>query len=150
MENKDKYYTPTESEFYNEFEFELQTMTGWAQGSFPDLLDKNNELDQYECYIMKLAHSITRVKYLDKQDFEELGWEDLGSGWYNLKEVSGELSHFCYVRFRVWGTNSFIKAYRYDPTNRPHELENDEDFLFQGNIKNKSQLKIIMQQTNIL
>lgn len=57
------YREPSMDECINGLEFELLTPTGWVRGFYPEILDKNRELNKFEDnYEMKLAHAITRVK----------------------------------------------------------------------------------------
>lgn len=47
----------------NGMEFELYTMRGWVKGTYPEVLDKNEQLEEFgDDYMMKLAHAITRIK----------------------------------------------------------------------------------------
>lgn len=67
MENK--YYTPTISEFYIGFELEIsdKSTNGWQEASLSpiDLQELMNASCEWKC----------RVKYLDKEDIESLGWK---------------------------------------------------------------------------
>ena len=85
-----------------------------------------------------------RVKYLDQEDLESLGWKYNGSGWYDLIDVPGSLGYFTHVKFHFWGKETTIIAYRGEPINAT-----EEQHLFVGEIKNKSELKRIMKQTQI-
>lgn len=85
---------------------------------------------------------------LTEDDILELGWESIGYGWYNLKNVSGKLGDYLYVRLRIWGKASFIKAYRADPKEYPNFLDGSEEtYLFVGEIKNKEVLQNLMEWT---
>lgn len=78
---------------------------------------------------------MTNIK---QEEFEILGWEHVGSQWYNLKYVPGKLGYWNYVRLRKWGDNSIIIGYRSDPIG---EYESEQDYLFQGNVDNVEDLK---------
>ncbi len=151
MENK-KYYTPIKEEFHIGFEYEIHSMAT----SPSDKRERGRNIWHKEIFgdnfislvgSDKNLNAWTRVKHLDLQDCKELGWDTKGSGWFNLKEVPGSLGHFLHVRMRLFGDRSFIKAYRYDP--EQSQPEHDEEYLFQGTIRNKSELKKIMQLINI-
>ncbi len=79
MENKEKYFIPEMHDFYLEYEFELQTNKGWKKGIFPNLIEEESDnfglVEKYKHDIfMKLAHAITRVPYLTKEQIENEGW----------------------------------------------------------------------------
>ncbi len=79
MENKEKYFIPEMHDFYLEYEFELQTNKGWKKGIFPNLIEEESDnfglVEKYKHDIfMKLAHAITRVPYLTKEQIENESW----------------------------------------------------------------------------
>ena len=153
--SNDKYYTPTIDEFHVGFIFETAIDYTEDGVKFP----KEHPNCWYECEFdeteelgliaLKIENGDIRVKLLDQKDCEELGWEHIGSQWYQLKDVSGELGHWLYARFRKWGDNSFIKGYRSNPKDSNDSL-NEQEFLFSGNIRNKSEMKILMKQTRLI
>jgi len=157
----EKYYTPLIEEFHYGFQFEykhpLQVAGEEAEWALYDWRSLMATITLHPKGISIGGFSIKdeclRVKYLDVGDCEELGWKHIGSQWYDLIEVPGKLGYWLYVRFRKCGDESFIKAYRYDPKekNKDTEGENyqEEDFLFSGNIKNKSEFKKLMIQLGI-
>lgn len=55
--------TPSFEELFETgMEFELCTPRGWVSGTYPTVLDKNPELDEFgDDYEQKLAHAICRV-----------------------------------------------------------------------------------------
>lgn len=148
QQEENKYYTPTIDEFYVGFECE-STYTGFSK----DFSWQKVIIDDIEyfgsIYKEDAIESEFRVKYLDKEDIESLGFESLGSGWYNLIRVPGKLGYFLYVRMRVFHKQVTIKTYRADPKKYQNEDINEEQYLFDGTIKNKSELKKLMQQLNI-
>jgi hypothetical protein len=75
-------------------------------------------------------------------EIEALGWESLGSGWYQ-KEASPNMGYWTHVRLRMWGDNSFIKAYRGEPNDAC-----EQEFIFQGEISNQRDLAYIMDLTH--
>lgn len=84
---------------------------------------------------------------IQQEEFESLGWEHLGSQWYNLKDVPGKLGYWNYVRLRKWGDNSCIIAFRSNPDS---EFESEQTHLFQGDVKNKEDLKKLMFQLHLI
>lgn len=145
-----KYYTPDITEFCEGFEYEYSYCGGeWVKEKFNIGSGDTDCMagDWYE-FSPNCPKTVCRVKYLDKQDIEECGWDTIGSAWYNLKEVPGKLGYFLYVRVRFFNNEALIKAYRYDPKDTPSDIQ-EEATLFGGVIKNKSELKKIMKMTNI-
>lgn len=139
MENN-KYYTPTIEEFHVGFEYEIDYGDEWVSETQFDGFLHNKKLENI------------RVKYLDKEDIESLGFESIGSGWYNLKVVPGSLGYFLYVRLQRWGEKTYIKAYRQDPATTDFdkcEYCDKEDLVSGAIIKNKSELKKLMKQLGI-
>ncbi len=56
------YREPTEEECLSGVEFEIYTYSGWVMGTYPSILLKNKELDEFgDDNEMKLAHAITRL-----------------------------------------------------------------------------------------
>ncbi len=151
MDESTKYYTPSLEEFCQDFKYEWNYKDeGWVETTFDISTGSTDSMagDYYE-FSPNCPQTKCRVKCLDREDIESCGFESLGSGWYNLKEVPGKLGYFLYVRLRMWGENSFIKAYRYDPKDMPQEIENEERFLFSGNIRNINELQRIMKMIHI-
>ena len=78
--NKEKYFTPEMQDFYLNYEFELQTNKGWKKGIFPNLIEEESDnfglVEKYKQDIfMKLAHAITRVPFLTKEQIENESWK---------------------------------------------------------------------------
>lgn len=71
----EKYYDPEIEEFYVGFECEVNMpYIGYIPIRFG--IDKiiHPELDQFKDELDKIAHAIVRVKYLDKEDLEDIGF----------------------------------------------------------------------------
>lgn len=80
-----KYYTPELWEFHVGFEFEYLTPNGsYKIGNWDDKLIDHGELNTFTDEIEKTAHSICRVKFLDREDIESLGWKDVGQDEYQI------------------------------------------------------------------
>lgn len=120
-----KYYTPEFYEFHEGLEYQdnlfnistTKTFTykdvdGWRKNFFIKGID-NNQI---------------KIKCLDREDIESLGWIQEGlDGYFLIEDIVLRLN------------NDYLLIY--DETNQ---------FLFRGRIKNKSELKKIMIQTGII
>lgn len=144
MENK--YYTPEIEEFHVGFEFEMDdTWGGWKKLILTDEMLKGNVMiglgsgNERVPYYHK-----TRVKYLDREDIESLGfvenaWSLVDSDWkmYDLGK---------YLLSHGGGNNYSITI--------PNEgIQTEKGFMhhtvFRGTIKNKSELKRLLKQLGI-
>jgi hypothetical protein len=117
----EKYYTPEIEEFHVGFEYEYNYEEGITR-----VLGTNDTVDTEE----------VRVKYLDKEDIESLG--------FKLDNVHNEVK-FNYLMF----------PYRLEHTPHNNRLDiykwGDEcDMIGYINIKNKSELKRLLKQLNII
>jgi hypothetical protein len=131
MENK--YYTPAIEEFHVGFEYEWKNEDGnWIKENSPTEITVEGYDEQ--TYGLK-------VKYLDKEDIESLGFKQITNDCYNLpvKEFRGMLDQE--VRILVKDTILIYLAQKLN--------ESNTHVLFTGYIKNKSELKIILKQLNI-
>lgn len=150
-----KYYTPTIEEFHVGFEFEYKPKIGpwvkinnnnWMSPSKgmqldfcteEELLRNINRLDQ----ALK-RHDLIRVKYLDQEDIESLGWKLYSqeltnrSNWCCFRNTQLEL----YVQLN---NNYFPRLLSFKSRG------GDYTGNFKIEIKNKSELKKLMQQLNI-
>ena len=141
MENK--YYTPTIDEFHVGFEYEIDNEKSIYSETHMNLFNINH----------KIKLNQIRVKYLDKEDIESLGWKVIESG--KSPFTGKELYKFKInkeVGFNT-GTNWYLED-GYTPGTIRITIENygswatskDTINLF---IKNKSELKKLMKQLNI-
>ncbi len=135
MENK--YYTPTIEEFHVGFEYEVLALPGdeWVKVK----LTKDN----FYLNIDRVLNHIDqcRVKYIDKEDIESLGYECL----------LGSPKRYEYKDYMMYNFNKYnvftIKIKR--SFSKYGEVFVSFDVLFEGSIKNKSELIKIMKQLNI-
>ena len=129
MENK--YYKPAIDEFHVGFEFEFDNSREWGI----ILLDSSHNLEDIESDISK---GCIRVKYLNDDDFDNT-WTNLGV-WYHEKQPSNELGYWTRVTVRLWHDHKvLIRGHR----------GSEEDKLFDGVIRNKSELNRILKQLKI-
>jgi hypothetical protein len=171
MELTNKYYTPSIEEFRLGFEYEqfIQTYKvlgepkqegdGW---SYPvEHLDNRWEKVKYhlddflevdmlgEYEFEPIDPTLVRVKYLDREDvesiFKEMGREiiDDGGGW--SKEYLDNLEWYVECVGKKFGEDLFISKKKDDTIT----IEQDETFRFEGTIKNKSELKVLLKQMGV-
>lgn len=136
----DKYYTPTIEEFHIGFEYEFRKENeDWY----------NNESDEVICDFKNDAPIVlrediknkrVRVKYLDREDIESLGWEPTVFCNYTMAK---ELAFQKQLKINYWIYLQTIDNITTIWTS--HLFKN----LFHGQIKNKSELKKLMQQLNL-
>lgn len=126
---KEKYYTPEIEEFHVGFEYEYLTNGDeWVKHII------NNKADLIDC-IEDIKESKIRVKYLDKEDIESLGFKY--SEGYTLDIYKKD-----------------NKTIRYDPSDNHMTLEETIDerngnILFIGKVKNISEFKKVLKDNNI-
>jgi len=146
-----EYYTPELSEFHVGFEYEITTGYEWVSESFTHK-DFNTFLYQHLDNAIKQDY--VRVKYLDKEDVESLGFEEehvpncytedgdiqLGYALY-LDEVTCVILHHTLETSIV----GIVKQHVYN-RNSGNWTANK---LFLGTIKNKSELIKLLQQIGI-
>jgi len=169
----DKYYTPSIEEFHVGFEYEFKGMTLTM-----NMLDlKTNKLEivgestpiwEHETINMDiwtvrsntqinvlLHNSQIRVKYLDIDDIKSLGWTDIA-----MSKMGNSFQNFI-----LYETNGIVKAIKYQHLlwkiyyntlskkciiRLDNYSTNGIDLqIFNGTIKNKSELKVLMKQLNI-
>ena len=137
----DKYYTPEIEEFCVGFEFESSEYGRkiWVEEKFELDFGFGNEL--LDIYNKGYQCTYLRVKYLDGEDIESLGFKRLTDDCYNLpvKEFRGRLDQE--VRIIVRKTILIYLAMGVG--------DKDNVVLFTGNIKNLSEFKVILKQLNI-
>lgn len=150
MENK--YYTPEIEEFHIGFEFEYENklLKQWKQEKL-SLATPNWDWD-WGIISSIVERGAIRVKYLDKEDIESLGFNyvcDDRDGKniivYN-KAINEEIWVLCDYRYRfdedVEEAKLPIRIFKSNPK------YHDNTFL--GVIKNKSELKRVLKMLNII
>ena len=132
-----KYYTPEIEEFHVGFEYEYFDGTDDNE----KLLFEINGKIPLEIIKNWIQNNKVRVKYLDKKDIERLGFIQITDDCFNfpIKEFRGRLNQE--VRILVRDTILIYLAMEIG--------DKDNIVLFTGTIKNKSELKKLMQQLNI-
>ena len=135
----DKYYTPIIEEFHIGFEYDLI-----YDDEIKSLIFNENDMEHVFDFetedllgglIWKLIHNRIRVKYLDSDDIENLGFDLLatkcGKSVFDLNNIWITLNE-----------NNFIEILN---TNL-----GERDLNIKGMIKNKSELRKLLKQLNIL
>lgn len=126
-----KYYTPEIEEFYVGFEFEsnyvLFNKTEKGSEWEKIILDDSQFGWFYSAYTNDAVKSEFRVKYLDKEDIESLGFKLIEENFYYKR--------YCKDKYilRHYGLTSII-------------IQDEHGELFDGDIKNKSELKKLFKQ----
>lgn len=129
MENK--YYTPSIEEFHVGFEYEYLEHFGKDFGKWNKYKVEHNSSLFHLSNL--LASCSIRVKYLDKEDIESLGFE---FGEYSKGRFKNETIELFNKFSTVWVIHAIGSDYR--------------DKLFEGNIKNLSELKVLLKQLGII
>ena len=169
----EKYYTPTVDEFHVGFEYEVKydfdrdkndidlfsgkhklkviESNKWEERVFSEFDTVNpctweHTLINYSHMIDDFSESLIRVKYLDKEDIESLGFKHIGNAvdiWYAIEgrfEIGSWTSRRIQIHYGREDNRMYISAE--DPP--------DDHKIFEGIIKNKSELIKLMKQLNIL
>lgn len=139
-----KYYTPEIEEFHFGFEFESNYVLFGKDWTKVVLSEEHDWF--YSSYVNDAVPTEFRVKYLDKEDIESLGWI------YN--DISKEFNYKFKKEFnyRLWFSpnNPDLFSIRIEGWySREGKIDAKFD-MFLGNLKNKSELKKLMQQLHIL
>lgn len=142
-----KYYTPQIEEFYIGFEYEYKNSHISSNGEWYDswelkTLESFKDLyDFIDGTLLDIQQDI-RVKHLDREDIEECGW------WFDDENGNrAEIEGGGYILFIQNNRDILIKQeYKY---NRKENYYIGFNTLFDGTIKNKSELKRIMKIVGI-
>ena len=136
-----KYYTPEISELHVGFECEYREPH--EKEWYEDSLNSNDV-----AYLLAYSDRI-RVKYLDKEDIESFGFKYIDEDTYILPML---FKPIIFSPGKVWG--DIIMHYHpednYTSITGFSEGQEEEYTLFMGLIKNKSELKKILQMTGVL
>ena len=146
----EKYYTPSIEEFYVGFEFEYNKgKDNWVKHISGNSDFKDGMIDVgvgevgdalYNPFHMGISKRDFRVKRLDREDIESLGWvngEIYGMGCYLRPDKNGKAIIDGYqLVFHSW---EYIEIYQ----------ESTSDIKFSGTIKNKSELKKVLKMLGI-
>jgi len=150
---KNKYYTPKIEEFHVGFEYEVQANDDSTE--FENIIISKNK-DSFSFMNRYALNNIpydVRVKYLDREDIESLGFKEetipncfkedsLNQGYIkHINEKESLLLHYNGETKKLFLSKQVVY----------NEVTDNwyTDFLFQGTIKNISELKKLLKQLNI-
>ena len=149
---KNKYYTPTKEEFYIGFEYELRDLDGSKTTLsnnpnkhvfiYKNVFEKKTALfEDFNIINIRLSDNKIRVKYLDRSDIEDLGFT-IKTTSYGIYYIKGEykIEYSWNKKLIISQQNKLLKT---------ESFENEGNILFIGDVKNKSELKILLKQLNI-
>lgn len=138
----DKYYIPTIEEFHVGFEYEHYSYNKWNKDIL-NILDMQS--DSNIDAIFRESFKV-RVKYLDIDDINELGWTAFGrDAW---KETFEDLQGGCIFNLIDKENDEFQLYYNNIELIEIYDVCNGR--IFSGTIKNKSELKVLMKQLRII
>jgi hypothetical protein len=136
---KNKYYTPELEEFHVGFEYETTDIMDNGEWGWRKQVFEGEEMRTW--FTDELNKGQHRVKYLDREDIESLGWEEDKSNSepdrLNLEFIKNEYTYGI-VLYNIMQVVIYKYKYKFK-----------EEILFEGKIKNKSELKRLMKQLNI-
>lgn len=143
-----KYYTPAIEEFCVGFEYEVRQAGGWVKEKF-NYTECMSDFSNTEEY---------RVKTLDTQDILDSGFKKdadkdyfvIVDGSYEIGEEATGCEYHLFFEKDVHGFPK-ITIYGYEIMYGEAHLpiENDCGCIFSGQVKNKSELKVLLRQLNI-
>ena len=138
---KYKYYTPTIKEFYVGFEYEIMDSDTAQWGSF--IIKTQSDLVHATAF---MDYEEIRVKYLDKEDIESLEFIETSNNWFTI-DAPGKLGYWTQV---VIDFRWIDKDNPYKDISILGKRMSENDIIFRGIIKNKSELIILLKQLNVL
>ncbi len=148
MSEESKYYTPNISEFHVGFEyqiyedFDVNPTQEWHKQVYGRNGADAERIDHISEFSIK--NNKVRVKYLDREDIESLGWKKVFNGdSLNIFRIGDNFL----TSLKVIETKFLLHTGSYEDGQTNVELKK---VLFEGTIKNKSELQILMKQIGIL
>jgi len=137
MEERNKYYTPSLDEFHVGFEYENWVKgRGWTK-RIVEVLGRIPINER----ISSLVHDDYRVKYLDKEDVESLGFIQNKNSLYIQKQYDIQKGSIDIMLLSDGGRDKSCLYIKHDGL---------KDIVFSGTIKNKSELKKLLHQLQII
>jgi len=128
-----QYYTPTIEEFHVNFEYEFKSSDDDSEEWQPAVIKDGTQIDDITREHKGVKVYNLRVKSLCRQDIEECGWKHNEMNYFNIGNfwlmwIDGKV--------KIWleGVNNGSKV---------------QATFFWGTIRNKSELRKIMQQCGI-
>ena len=146
MSLANRYYTPSIEEFHVGFEYEYTYVgiSDWVKGPQVSLDVPYNDI------------YTRRVKYLDKEDIESLGFTHLIAGQKSKTGIIYNEECIVYEKGILSTVDDYStiiqlpnREYYHISSNINNDGDRYSENLFIGKIKNKSELKIILKQLGI-
>ena len=123
-----KYYTPKIEEFHVGFEYEAK-VKGSIETSYSTFIWHG-----HNSIVTEFNSSTIRVKYLDREDVEGLGFIPVADEWWHKTNIGDN-----------WQILKISKN-GYQISYGQHEYIDKSKGIFKGVIKNKSELKRLLKQ----
>lgn len=152
----DKYYTPELGEFHYGFEYEIfEDFDHYPEKSWHLQLYGINGTSPEDLDYVSGDMSKFRVKYLDREDIESLGFEkvECPDGLFNnvfqlitTYETKYVLNLYMNIDKRI-GFTQIVERFRHEGKNREYVGERGNKF--KGTIKNKSELKKVLKMIGV-
>lgn len=150
-----KYYTPTIEEFHVGFECEWRRFEeDWHGGKINSSIELYDAAIEYEAGENQTYEY--RVKYLDKEDIESLGWEfvSLKYDGNKIRKLKKEYLNKDITSLKSWEIEYCYYYMDYNFDTNHLVIHNDQEYSasyvwFDGIIKNKSELKLLLKQLGI-
>ena len=127
MKEEGKYYTPSYDEFHIGFNYEYYNEYAKPNGTW----EKVELIEFCDWFVHNFDLEKSRVKHLDKQDIIDLGWEHLNT----LGSLYGFMLNGHHLAF--------------DEETKKVIIAKHTGVVFDGNVKNKSELKKMMKMLEI-
>jgi len=143
MENK--YYTPKIEEFHVGFEYEFKhsDSNDWVKYDNPEF-----NFEREDC-CLGMDRTQFRVKYLDREDIESLGFDRTVKTNFGLEYLFYEDKNYKYCLYQTELEVIIFKACKNTSWLFPPQFSEEYKPIFSGTIKNKSELKRVMEQLTI-
>lgn len=142
----DKYYTPELEEFYYGFKYYYRE---YEKSKYVDCIFGDINDTDLNDIIEEINDGKVKVKYLDKEDIESLGFnitkdnEEIELSLESKKYIGGPSAGDDYKIVILYGLDN-KEMWIYKQCNNGYEYD-----LFKGLIKNKSELKKLLKQLGI-
>lgn len=148
METQEKYYVPTIEEFHVGFEFESYSdIDGWKDSvlSFPYIpFLQQTKIGEF------VVPNWIRVKHLDREDIESLGFDKTFKNEFGIEYLFFENKDYQYCLYHLEKNVIIFRANKNASWMFPPTFSDAYEKIFLGSIKNKSELKRLMRQLGII
>jgi len=158
---ENKYYIPTIEEFHVGFEYEYKYPdfpnidSAWVKYETPEFNPERED------YCLSSDRKQFRVKYLDTEDIESLGFTKRGKTWAGYVDylytglIDGKVPYYLDATIHIPLMDDMYKIILHrhvgEDINIDKQIKQGEsELMFRGRLKNKSELKTIMKQVGIL